>query len=406
MAFVLLWLTVFIMFFQLAFVFPVLLPYAPLKYTALLALITYIISDNRYRSQENFFSSNTNRYFILFILMQILSASHLWVMHGIEIVNFWLRYCIVYFLIIKSATTVSRIKWISVGMVAGIAYLTYFSLSTFVVNYEPGMRAKGFGWYDNPNDLSIILVSIIPLSYLLFETSSGLIKKSFYLILTGLFVFNLLFTGSRNGLLGLFTVGMLSLILSKISKLLRLGLVVLLCSSILGIGLVTVLARSDLSALSGDESSENRLEQWSACGRMIMTHPFLGVGPDEAVAEMSNYGGIKGLVPHNTIIQVFAETGIPGGIFFFLFGIAPVIRFFKNIKQYISSEEIEVILYKYFSISLVGFWICAFFGNRVEGYQLYVLVALIVAVLNLIKKYHEQLPDNEDCESVPNQPGS
>jgi len=374
------------MFFQPTEVFPALLPYSPLRNTALLALFAYIVSDNRYKSQENFLSSNINRYFVFFILMQVLSASSLWVMHGIEIINFWLRYGIVYFLIIKSATTVSRIKWLSLAMVAGIAYLSYFSLSRFVAVYEPGMRAGGFGWYENANDLSVILVSVIPLAYLLFETASGVVTKVLYLLLTGAFAFNILFTGSRNGLLGLFTAGMLSVILSKISKSLRLGLAVLLCFAIMGVGLANVLSRSDLDGLSGDASSENRIEQWRACGRMVRAHPFLGVGPGEAASEMRDYGGIRGLAPHNTIIQVFAETGFPGGIFFVLFGMTPIVKFFRNAKRYITSKDIEAVLYKYLCVSLAGFWVCAFFSNRVKGYQLYVLVALIIATLNIIKK--------------------
>ena len=389
MAFALLWLTVFIMFFQPTTVFPALLPYSPLKYTALVALLAYIVSGPQNKSDIPFLSNQINKYFLLFILMQVLSASRLWVMLGLESVNFWLRYGIVYFLIIKSATTISRIRAIAISIVFAIAYLAYFSLSKFVMVYEPGMRAGGFGWYINSNDLAVILVSLVPLAYLLFETASGIWEKFFYFGITAIFAFNILFTGSRNGLLGLFTVGMLSIILSNISKTLRLGLVVVLCSSILGIGLVTVLARDDLTGLSGDDSSEHRIEQWNACGRMVKAHPFLGVGPFQAAGEMRNYGGIRGLPPHNTIIQVFAETGIPGGIFFVLFGLTPIINFLKKIKQLIATKTIEIIYYKYFCVSLTGVWVCAFFSNRVRGYQLYVLVALIVATLNIIKKNEE-----------------
>lgn len=383
MAFALLTLTLFIMFFQPTDVFPELLPYAPLKYTALAALLIYIISGGEGDEQRNFLSNSTNRYFVLFILIQIVSASRLWFMHGYEIFNFWLRYGIVFYLIVKTATTVKRLKWLTLSVVAGIAYLSYFSITEFVLKYLPGMRAGGFGWYENSNDLAVILVSIIPLSYLLFEISSGIVNKIIYLVITSGFAINILFTGSRNGLLGLFTVGSLSLIISNISKPLRLGLMTLLCASIIGVGLNTVLSRSDLTELSGDGSSEGRIEQWIACMRMIKSHPLLGVGPDNSTEEMKNYGGIRGLPPHNTIIQVFAETGIFGGFLFLLFGIKPTIDFLKNHKQALLEKNTEIILYKYYNISLMGFWICAFFTNRVKGYQLYVLIALIVATLNL-----------------------
>ncbi len=374
------------MFFQPTFVYPILTPYSPLKYTALIAIIIYFFSRNEKKSDISFFQNKVNKYFVIFIFFQILSASSLWIYHGLDVFNLWLRYGIVYFLIIKLSVTSTRIKLLSVVMVLAISYLSYFSLSEFVLNFEPGMRAGGFGWYENSNDLSVILVSVIPLSYLLFEISNGFFKRGLFFSLTIMFAFNILFTGSRNGLLGLFIVGILSLILSNIPRTFRLGLIVLLFSSIVTVGLTTVLARDDLTALSGDASSEHRVEQWRACYKMIKAHPFLGVGPGESTGEMRNYGGIRGLPPHNTIIQVFAETGIPGGIFFVLFGLSPLVIFLKNIKFLISTKKTELVLYKYFCVSLAGFWVCAIFSNRVLGYQLYVLVALILATLNILKK--------------------
>ena len=106
-------------------------------------------------------------------------------------------------------------------------------------------------------------------------------------------------------------------------------------------GISTVLTRSDLGgALSGDDSSGDRIIQWRACIKMMMAHPFLGVGPKEAQYEMINYGGIRGVVPHNTLLQVFAESGIPGGLFFMLCSILPLWKargFF--LKEYLDTNK-------------------------------------------------------------------
>ena len=385
MAFTLLWLTVFIMFFQPTIVFPWLEPYSPLKNTALLALVAYVFSGPKNKSTVSFWDNKTNRYFVFFVLMQFLSASHVWIVAGIENINFWLRYGIVYFLIIKSSTSLFRIRMITLSIILAIGYLVYFSLLHFVVDFEPGMRAAGFGWYENSNDLAVIIISVIPLAYMLFETERNAILKLLFLCITCSFAFNILFTGSRNGLLGLCTVGALSLIFSRKSKKVRVTLAVLLAFAIVGIGLANVLLRQDLSGLSGDDSSENRIEQWHAAARMVKAHPFLGVGPFEAAGEMRNYGGIRGLAIHNTIIQAFAETGIPGGILFVLFSLGPLFHFFRNFKSYISCKDMTMVYYKYCCIALAGFWVCAIFGNRIMGYQLYVLVALITAATNLMQ---------------------
>ena len=121
---------------------------------------------------------------------------------------------------------------------------------------------------------------------------------------------------------------------------------------------------------------------------MVKAHPILGVGPNEARFEMRDYGGIQGLMPHNTLAQVFAETGIPGGIFFAICTIYPLWearKFFKNNRSNMSIPS--VIIYKYLIITLAGFWVCAFFSNRVYFKILYVVIALITAErVNILKK--------------------
>jgi O-antigen ligase len=250
------------------------------------------------------------------------------------------------------------------------------------------MRAGGFGWYENANDLSVILVTVIPLSILLANTVKHAIFRCMYLGVSALFAFNILFTGSRNGLLGLLVVGILCIIFSdKYSRLVRAIVAMLLLLSIFTVGLKAVIERSDLgSNLTGDDSSENRIEQWRAGARMFATHPIFGVGPGGFMDDVSDYGGISGLAPHNTFIQVFAESGLVGGVLFLLFSFKPIYDL-RSITRNSASMPKEVIYYKFIVVSIIGFWICAFFTNRYQFYILYVLVALSVAVReNIIRK--------------------
>lgn len=404
MAFFLLCISIFIMFFQPVSVFPLLDAYSPVKNSAIIALVAYLAT--REKSDAPFLNNNINRYFLLFVMMQILSASMIWLNAGYESFNLWLRYGIVYFLIIKSGISANRIRTLMLMIVLAISYLSYYSIINFALRYEPEMRASGFGWYENANDLSVILVSVIPFAFLLAETASSSFKRYLYIGLAAAFSFNILFTGSRNGLLGLLTVGGLSTVFSKkISGLMRMGLLSVLIISILTVGITTAMSRKDLSSLSGDASSENRILQWKACVRMVIDRPLFGVGPGESRFHMRDYGGIQGLSPHNTIFQVFAETGILGGFFFFLFGFTPFIEswfFFRNRFKILEESQIEeeehdslITTYKYLSISLIGFWVCAFFSNRVEAYILYVTIALIVATQqNLLSESNSE--ESED----------
>jgi len=397
MAFFFLCLFTFVMFFQPVGVFPELEPIRPYRYSALLALATFLFWGKK--SEIPLLSIPNARFFFLFVAWQVISSASIW-LHGAldTFTNIWLNLLIIYIIIVKSCTDEKKVKYVILMVVAGISYLSFKSISDLMLNYQPGLRPMGFGWYENSNDLVFILACAIPFALCLGELSKSILMRYFFIAVASLFVLNILLSASRNGLLGLMVVGCLSLIfMKKLSRFFRYAILGLLITCVLTFGISTVMTRSDLvpGQLTGDASSEGRLEQWRACLRMVKDHPFLGVGPGEAIYKMREYHGIPGLVPHNTLVQAFAETGIPGGIFFVLCTIFPL---WEAWKFFISNRDKmampSIILYKYLVISLAGFWACAFFSNRVYFKILYVLIALIVAVRQNILKPQNILEQN------------
>jgi len=368
------------MFFQPTAVFPELIPYQPLRNSALIALLVYLIS--RKKNPTPFFSIPENKFFILFVITQIVSAATIWLTGGYDVFVEWLKIGVVYFLIVKICTTEVEMKWLAVAIIAGITYLSYYSITSYIVSSRQDLRAWGYGWYDAANDIALAMVVAIPLCFLVSELSKGFVGKIF-LILTAVFGYNILITGSRNGLLGLAGVGFLSLVsYSKMGKYFKIIILAIMIIMIISVGITTVLQRPDLTGFTGDDSSLNRITQWKAGFRMILAHPLLGVGPNTFGDRASEFGGIRGLLLHNTIIQAFAETGIPGGLFFILFGFFPLKKsydYFIKGKTYPSEISGYILAYKYLSISLVGFWICAIFSNRIMGYTLYIVTALLLA---------------------------
>jgi len=154
---------------------------------------------------------NVNRFFLVFVIMQVLSASAVWISGGLEIFNLWLRMGLVYFLITQSVDNEAKVKGIAATIVLAVVYLSYYSISSFVVGYLPGVRAAGFGWYENPNDIAIA----IPLALLVANTAKAMPTRILFMAIAAMFAFNIMFTGSRNGMLGLLAVGALSIYFSE-----------------------------------------------------------------------------------------------------------------------------------------------------------------------------------------------
>jgi len=383
MAFFFLLLFTFVMFFQPAFVFPALEPIQPYRYSALAALLMYFIVGKK--NGKPIFASKYTQFFLLFVIWQVLSSSFVWLRAGIDTLILWLNFIIIFYLIVKQCTEVKHIRTLISTIMISLTYLAYYSIQ----NYLPGFRAEGFGWYENANDLVLIQVTIIPLVFYFMETSRYKYLRYGYLILVGLFATSIILCGSRQGLLGLPVVVIISLLsMQGVPKSLRAILTSVMLFAILTFGASIVLQRADLAGgMIGDDSSEHRIEQWKACARMIRDHPILGIGPGESTSAMRHYGGIRGLPPHNTLIQVFAETGIPGGVFFTLFSCYPIWQAWKYLRRRKLLDDSDVrgktegvVIHRFLIIALIGFWSCAIFSNRVHFSILYVIIALIVAV--------------------------
>lgn len=381
MAFTLLSLTIFIIFLQPASIFPGIYLINPVRNITIISIIVYILFGDKNR--VNFINNKTNRYLLMYAGINIFSGMLIWLGYIRDSLVVWLLYLIIYFLLVKQCFTMERIKKIALMIVIAVAYLSYYSLTKFVVNFQLGGRAGGFGWYENPNDLSLILVCTIPLAMLLAESTKGGFRRLPFYFLAGMFFLNVLFTGSRSGLLAVILVSTMSIYFTGASsKLLKSAILIILLFSIIGTGLSVVLGRGDLKGLLGDDSSENRLIQWEAGFRMVKANPFFGVGPDGFEQVATDYQGIGGLAPHNTLLQVFAETGIPGGCFFVMFACYPLLVSWSYIKKNWrhTNKSAAQIYHQYLFAALCGFWVCAFFSNRYKSYILYVLIALLVAV--------------------------
>jgi len=139
-----------------------------------------------------------------------------------------------------------------------------------------------------------------------------------------------------------------------------------------------------------DAASMNRLYAWRAGLDMMVSRPLYGVGIgcfETAFGthfKPEGFNSNRWMAPHNTLVQVGAETGLIGlAIFIYLFGYC--IFKLKRLCPAGTAAEIERIssTRNIILASLMGFAVSALFLTQALNYMLYFLIASTVCIHNI-----------------------
>ena len=161
-------------------------------------------------------------------------------------------------------------------------------------------RLCGAGIFNDPNDLSVILV--VGLILALFQLKQPGPGRLFWLGSLGLMGYALTLTHSRGGFLAL-AVAVLALVAARLGprRALLVGLPLVLGLAVLFGGRQT---NFDLS--NADDTAHHRIRLWKDGLVQLQSYPAVGIGAGRYEEEM-------GLVAHNSFLHAFVELGILGG---------------------------------------------------------------------------------------------
>jgi putative inorganic carbon (hco3(-)) transporter len=272
------------------------------------------------------------------------------------------------------------------------------------IELSQGTRIQYVGIFNDPNDLGMLFVACIPMAAYL-SGRGGLmgLRRLFWLTITGVLVYGVYLTDSRGALLALLAV-------MGVYVWQRRGVFV---AGVLGAMAVAVLLAlpSRFSEIDAEEASaQGRVESWYEGLQMFQGHPVFGVGPDM-------YTDYNPLTAHNSFVLILAETGIIG----YTLWLAFVVYCFR--MMWIGSRPAEAPPYDgendpdvdvdadaldfealdarvdegraiamTLLLSLVGFFVSAFFLSRSYVIILYLLAALVVAHYADIRRDDPGLP--------------
>lgn len=240
-----------------------------------------------------------------------------------------------------------------------------------------GVRIKGAigGLFDNPNDLALHLVTILPIAFALFFSSRNPLTKVVYLLIAALTVGGIVVTFSRSGFLALLAAG--GVLIWKLVRSSRWLLPLVVPALIVSFIVFAPGGYRTRLSTTGDASTMARFDDLKRSLFITARHPLLGVGMDNYILYSNS-----NKASHNAYTQVASEMGVVAAVFYILFILAP----FKGLRR-IEHESYQVASARRFyyasvalQASLVGYMVASFFASVAYLWYIYYLVAYAVCL--------------------------
>jgi O-antigen ligase len=234
-------------------------------------------------------------------------------------------------------------------------------------------RIRWIGIFNDPNDLGLTILAFTPLPLVkMIEKGTGLVKRVLWGLSIVALVYALYLTNSRGTFIGLLAI--LTLLMCK-----RIGFTKGLMIGGVFSAVVLLLGPSRMSDMSMQEASASgRIDAWATGLNLLVWRPVLGVG-------FHNFTAHHHLTAHNSVVLCMAELGLIG---LYVWLLALVASFREMIEVEKAGAGTGFAQYaEVMQLSLVGFFVSAFFLSRTYNEVLYILIALC-ALLSWFSRNH------------------
>jgi O-antigen ligase len=360
-------------------------------YVALLTLACYVPSQLSAEGSLTVWTREVKLVLLLALLclLSVFPANDL--AHSWE--SFWTYFKIVimFIVMVNVVRTELRLRgmlWLALGtsFVVSVGALHDYREGQF---RAAGVRIEGVlgGLFENPNDLALQLVIMIPLAWGLMLAARGVFKKLLYAVCALTMAGGVVATFSRGGFLGLLCAAFL--LLWKLGgRRNRLAVVVL--AAVLTAAFVALspsgygsrlFSAVDTERDTGSVSARYGLLQRSLY--VTLTHPLMGVG-------IGNFPlvSVRDQVSHNAYTQVSAEVGIPAMAVYVLFLLAPLRRL-RRVERATERPAVGRRRSRHYYLavslqaSLLGYMVSSFFASVAFHWYVYYLIGYALCLARL-----------------------
>jgi O-antigen ligase len=389
----------------------VLQKFAPGVIVAILSLLCYTMSrqsDSKYRkSVRNVVEFKLLMMFFLMLIISTPFGYYPRISIGF-LKDFLLKFGLYLYLVIKVINTRERIN----GLIKTLFFCGLAMGAAAYLNQDSSPRVSIGSSYD-PNDLAMLMVTIIPLGIIHLFMQVSVMSKLMFFSGTVFMLFAVVATQSRGGFIGLVVITA-SFIWIKIERLSRLKRIIPVVALVIAFASFASPAYIDRLTTIFDESTDEgtgqgsgRLLVWKRALVIAAANPILGVGPnafesaygdfldnDKFPADLSRQatGVSKWQTAHNTILLVLVESGIPG-LFLFLAINFGCIKNLVRVMKLPSDQNPNIGTMKMWSsallVSFFGFHTCGMFLSQSYTSLLYVIYLLSGAILRQATGYND-----------------
>jgi hypothetical protein len=311
--------------------------------------------------------------------------------------DIFIRAVLMFLVIVNAVRTERRLRLmllLSVGSAVALGATALYDFRTGRLTVE-GYRVEGSlgGIFQNPNDMALHLVTMIPIAVALAFGSRGLLRKALYLGAAALMVAGTIVTYSRAGFLGLAAS---SLVLAwTLGRRHRFAVVSGALALVVGL---LVLAPGNYGArifsiydrsLDAYGSADARQALLMRSVLVAIRNPLFGVG-------MGNfsYVSFRNQVTHNAYTQVAAEMGAAALVLYTLYIVTPLRRLRAVSRETFEARKTSHFYYLAAGLaaSLVGYMVASFFASVAYYWNVYYLVGYAVCLRRLYEASAEAPP--------------
>ncbi|HET6348981.1 MAG TPA: O-antigen ligase family protein [Candidatus Krumholzibacteria bacterium] len=334
-----------------------------------------VILHSAIRKQRLVFARVPQHLFVLWFYVAIvvsqLALSHL--RGALEASLTFVPTVVMYFLVVELVTTPRRVRIVFLLLVhltlalAVQGLVMHFTGAGFGGKKAYEGRIQAVGIFSDPNDLALIINSVLPLMVLFFMQSRSLLLRIYAFVVSIIFVYAIFLTASRGGLLCL---GLMAILLfqRKFGKIVGVaaGLAVMAALVVLG---------PRMNTISPEEaSSYGRLEAWAIGMQLFKSSPLFGVG-------FGNFMEYHFRTAHNSFVLCASELGLLG-LYPWLMVIWMSLRNTRFVeKELVAAGERNFAMYTQAAwLSLLLFVAGALLLSRTYHPSLFVLIGLCAAI--------------------------